>query len=130
MATTAPLPRNHGLPLGLEADDEATRLFNERPEFALTDHNLSLLATKEGDMFLYADQEGNLRGGELGMGLYFKDTRFLSHYEMHVGGLQPVLLSASAERAYMSYVDLTNPDLEGVPGQTLNIRRTRILCAL
>jgi glycogen debranching enzyme len=115
------------IPAGLEIDHEATRLFNERAEFILTDHNLSLLATKEGDMFLYADPEGNLRSGQLGMGLYFRDTRFLSHYEMEVGGTPAVLLSASAERAYMSYVDLTNPDLDGIPAQTLNIRRTRVI---
>ena len=99
-------------PIGFEVDPEATRLFNENATFVLTDHTLSLLATKEGDMFLYADPEGNLRGGELGMGLYFRDTRFLSRYEMEIGDRPAVLLSSSAERAYMSYVDLTNPDPE------------------
>lgn len=126
MATTAPIERSN-LPPGLEVDEEATRLFNEKAAFVLTDHNLSLLATKEGDMFLYADQEGNLRAGELGMGLYFRDTRFLSHYEMQLEQFPPVLLSASAERAYLSYVDLTNPGLEGIPAQTLNVRRTRVI---
>jgi glycogen debranching enzyme len=99
--------------------------------FVLTDRTLSLLATKEGDMFLYADREGNLRGGELGMGMYFQDTRFLSRYEMEIGGAPPVLLSSSAERAYMSYIDLTNPDINNgsgeIPAQTLNIRRTRVI---
>ena len=61
-------------PHGFEVDPEATRLFNEKATFVLTDHTLSLLATKEGDMFLYADPEGNLRGGELGMGFYYRDT--------------------------------------------------------
>ncbi|MGZ4205335.1 MAG: glycogen debranching N-terminal domain-containing protein, partial [Actinomycetota bacterium] len=118
-------------PNGFEVDPDATRLFNENAVFVLTDHTLPLLATKEGDMFVYADPEGNLRGGELGMGLYFRDTRFLSHYEMEVGDFPPVLLSSSAERAYMSYVDLTNPDLkdgsQSIPAQTLNIRRTRVI---
>jgi len=66
-------------PAGSEVDPVATKLFNENASFVLTDHTLSLLATKEGDMFLYADAEGNLRGGELGMGLYYRDTRFLSN---------------------------------------------------
>src|ERR1041384_6847504 len=118
-------------PTGFEVDHEATQLYNGRASFVLTDHTLPLLATKEGDMFLYADPEGNLRSGELGMGLYFRDTRFLSEYEMKVCDVTPVLLSSSAERAYMSYVDLTNPDLvhEGaeIPAQTLNIRRIRVI---
>src|SRR5436309_14096806 len=51
---------------------------------------------------------------------------------MTVEGRPPVLLSSSAERAYMSYVDLTNPDLWddnqiAVPQQTLNIRRIRVI---
>ena len=51
---------------------------------------------------------------------------------MTVSGRDPVLLSSSSERAYMSHVDLTNPDLyEGdeiaVPQQTLNIRRIRAI---
>src|SRR5438105_3758752 len=51
---------------------------------------------------------------------------------MRVSGREPVLLSSSSERAYMSYVDLTNPELyeedhTGVPQQTLNIRRVRAI---
>src|SRR5439155_26486535 len=91
-----------------------------------------LLATKEGEMFLYADEEGNVSGGFHGMGLYYRDTRFLSFYELTVESHPPVLLSSSAERAYMSYIDLTNPDVwdDGkidVPQQTLNIRRIRVI---
>ena len=130
-AARAASPRPVEPPTGFEVDHDATRLYNENATFVLTDHTLSLLATKEGDMFLYADPEGNLRGGELGMGLYYRDTRFLSRYEMQIGEHPAVLLSSSAERAYMSYVDLTNPDLVdgGVetPAQTLNIRRTRVI---
>ncbi len=91
-----------------------------------------LLATKEGEMFLLADAEGNLRAGVGGMGLYYRDTRFLSTYVMTIAGREPILLSSSAERAYMSYIDLTNPDLwtEGeiaIPQQTLNVRRIRVI---
>lgn len=135
MASTAPADpsRRTEAPLlqGLELDEETTGVFNERLPFVLTDDITSLLATKEGDMFLYADHEGNLRSGALGMGLYFRDTRFLSHYEMRLGEHAPVLLSSSAERAYMSYVDLTNPLLTSESGdvqqQTLNIRRIRVI---
>jgi glycogen debranching enzyme len=99
----------------------------------VTDLASKTLAVKEGDTFLYSDLEGNLdHGGDFGLGLYTKDTRFLSLFRMTVNGRDPVLLSSSSERGYMSHVDLTNPDLyEGealaIPQQTLNIRRIRTI---
>jgi glycogen debranching enzyme len=102
-------------------------------QVVVADISSKVLATKEGETFLYADTEGNLDDRkELGLGLYFRDTRFLSHFHMRLSGREPVLLSSSSERAYMSYVDLTNPDLyEGdeiaVPQQTLNVRRIRTI---
>lgn len=99
----------------------------------VTDLASKTLAVKEGDTFLYSDREGNLdHGGSYGLGLYARDTRFLSHFRMTIGGRDPVLLSSSSERGYMSHVDLTNPDLYdgdrvAVPQQTLNIRRTRVI---
>ncbi len=99
----------------------------------VTDLASKTLAVKEGDTFLYSDREGNLdHGGGYGLGLYARDTRFLSHFRMTVGGRDPVLLSSSSERGYLSHVDLTNPDLyEGdvvsIPQQTLNIRRVRVI---
>jgi glycogen debranching enzyme len=99
----------------------------------VTDLASKTLAVKEGDTFLYSDLEGNLdHGGSYGLGLYARDTRFLSHFRMMLSGRDPVLLSSSSERAYMSHVDLTNPDLyEGdavtVPQQTLNLRRIRAI---
>jgi glycogen debranching enzyme len=99
----------------------------------VTDLASKTLAVKEGPTFLYCDLEGNLdHGGDYGLGLYSRDTRFLSRFRMTVNGRDPVLLSSSSERAFMSHVDLTNPDLyEGealvVPQQTLNIRRIRAI---
>jgi glycogen debranching enzyme len=99
----------------------------------VTDLASKTLAVKEGETFLYCDLEGNLdHGGDYGLGLYSQDTRFLSHFRMTISGRDPVLLSSSSERGYMSYVDLTNPDLyEGedvvVPQQSLNIRRIRAI---
>ena len=127
MAHAAPIDDRRPFPDGLEVDQEATALFNSQRVFTLSEDPLSLLATKEGDMFLYGDREGNLRGGEQGMGLYYRDTRFLSRYDLEIDGVRPVLLSASAERAYLSYVDLTNPAFADVPPQSLNIRRTRVI---
>ncbi|HEY7400512.1 MAG TPA: amylo-alpha-1,6-glucosidase [Actinomycetota bacterium] len=99
----------------------------------VTDLASKTLAVKEGATFLYCDLEGNLdHGGDYGLGLYSHDTRFLSRFTMTVSGREPVLLSSSSERAFMSHVDLTNPDLYdgdevAVQQQTLNIRRIRAI---
>jgi glycogen debranching enzyme len=99
----------------------------------LADFASKVLSIKEGETFLYSDIAGNLDDRhEYGHGLYHRDTRFLSHFRMKVSGRDPVLLSSSSERAYMSYVDLTNPELftngdPMVPQQTLNIRRVRAI---
>jgi glycogen debranching enzyme len=92
-----------------------------------------VLAVKEGETFLYSDIEGNLDDRvELGLGLYYQDTRFLSRYRLKISGVDPILLSSAAERVYVSHIDLTNPDLveEGrdpVPQHTLNVRRIRAI---
>jgi glycogen debranching enzyme len=99
----------------------------------ITDLASKTLAVKEGGTFLYSDLEGNLdHEGDYGLGLYASDTRVLSYFRLTINGRDPVLLSSSAERGYMSHVDLTNPDLYdgdamAAPQQTLNIRRIRAI---
>ena len=125
--------------MSVEPEPEAQdRSVEDRPErvsvpVLVTDLASKTLAVKEGETFLYSDLEGNLdHSGDYGLGLYFRDTRFLSQFRMEVSGRSPVLLSSSSERGYMSHVDLTNPDLYdgdivAVPQQTLNIRRIRAI---
>jgi glycogen debranching enzyme len=111
----------------------AERILTEQVPIVVTELLSKVLAIKEGETFLYSDTEGNLdeRPG-YGLGLYYQDTRFLSRFRMRISGRDPILLSSSAERAYMSYIDVTNPDLYEedelvVPQQTLNIRRMRAI---
>jgi len=115
------------------AEPVAERVQPSATPVLVTDLASKTLAVKEDDTFLYSDLEGNLdHGGDYGLGLYTADTRFLSYFRLTVNGRDPVLLSSSSERGYMSHVDLTNPDLyDGdlltVPQQTLNIRRIRAI---
>ena len=47
-----------------------------------------LWSTKEGDMFLCADAEGNLDAEQAtGAGFYWRDTRYLSDFRLEVDGL-------------------------------------------
>src|SRR2546423_3988493 len=113
--------------------DQDSRPVRAEVPILVTDLANKVLAVKEGETFLYSDTEGNLDDRkDFGLGLYHRDTRFLSHFMLRLSGREPVLLSSSSERAYMAHVDLTNPDLyEGdeitVPQQTLNIRRIRAI---
>jgi glycogen debranching enzyme len=91
------------------------------------------LAVKEGDLFLYSDGLGQAPGSEDSvLGLYYRDTRYLSRHELTIAGRQPVLLSSTAERGYASTVELTNlearnPDGHTLPQASVHVRRTRFL---
>ena len=87
---------------------------------AVADLPSKVLAIKEGETFLYTDVEGNIEDRrELGLGLYHQDTRFLSHYRIHLSGFEPTLLSSSASRASMAHVDATNPELPSEDGASV-----------
>src|SRR5436309_15078265 len=98
-------------PERLPTDDDARSVQDAVPVL-VTDLAGKTLAIKEGETFLYSDTEGNLDDRkDYGLGLYHRDTRFLSHFMLRLSGREPVHLSSSAERAYMAYVHLTNADL-------------------
>ena len=93
----------------------------------------SRLAIKEGDLFLYTNELGQVPGTENSvLGLYYRDTRYLSRHELTIAGRQPVLLSASADRGYAATVELTNLEARTADGHTLpqasvHVRRTRFV---
>ncbi|HKF00378.1 MAG TPA: amylo-alpha-1,6-glucosidase [Actinomycetes bacterium] len=104
------------------------------PASAHSERVEQLWSTKEGDVFLCADPEGNLNPTTSALvGLYCKDTRFLSELMLLIDGRVPLLLSTSTERVFMSHVDLSNQELVGgeedviAPLQTVNVRRTRVI---
>ena len=116
------------------ANESANRVLVKGVVAVLDQRTERLYSIKEGDMFLYADAEGNLDAEEaIGAGLYYRDTRFLSDYTLTVDGRAPLLLSTSADRPYASHIDLANQDLTGPDGSvtavqgTINIRRTRVI---
>jgi glycogen debranching enzyme len=68
---------------------------------------------KHGDAFLLVDSHGDI-GAAPGDsdGLFLRDTRYLSHLEVRLNGLQPLLLGSnlSNDNCVLT-VDLANPDL-------------------
>src|ERR671929_1203696 len=89
---------------------------------------------KEGQIFLVADRAGDVKALNLeGHGLYFRDTRHLSLFEMDITGTRLTLLSAAGELNFMSNLQFANDMLLGPSGEviaeprTISIRRNRFL---
>lgn len=91
-------------------------------------------ALKHGDTFAVFDDDGNMAGGAFQpAGLFYRDTRHLSHFKLSIDGERPLLLSSTVndDNAVLS-VDLANPDLHrtgrlNLPRDTIHIRRTTFL---
>src|ERR1700738_3477084 len=89
---------------------------------------------KEGQIFLVADRAGDVKLlNSEGQGLYYRDTRHLSLFEMDVTGTRLILLSASGELNFMSNLQFANDTLIGPDGtivaepRTISLRRNRFL---
>jgi len=68
---------------------------------------------KENDLFLLTDASGDITpGAEGGLGLYTRDTRFLSRLELTINGARPILLESTAEMNCQAIFRLTNPHME------------------
>ena len=115
------------------APDEPVVATTSAERYVMGGGRASRLAIKEGDLFLYANELGQVPGTEnSALGLYYRDTRFLSRYELTIAGRQPVLLSASADRGYAATVELTNLEARTADGHVLpqasvHVRRTRFV---
>ncbi|WP_328279990.1 amylo-alpha-1,6-glucosidase [Sphingobium sp.] len=90
---------------------------------------------KHGDSFAVFDHSGDAIAG-IGSpeGLYYRDTRHLSHLFLTINGMRPMLLSSALrDDNTLLTCDLTNPDFYGEDGRVaiehdlLHMRRTRFL---
>lgn len=68
---------------------------------------------KDNELFLLTDQKGDIPlNHKYGLGLYKKDTRFLSELMVTINGEEPILLKSEAGETYESMMLLTNPHIE------------------
>ncbi len=100
-------------------------VLSERPQPTLT--------VKDDDLFLVTDTIGNISGclmddRKASMGLFCRDTRFLSRLELQIEGRPPVLLSSTADKGFLLSVLCTNSTIEDrLKADTLGIRREIVL---
>jgi glycogen debranching enzyme len=68
---------------------------------------------KHGDCFAVLDSHADIGAASGGPdGIFFNDTRYLSHLEMLINGMQPLLLGSNVrDDNSILTVDLTNPDI-------------------
>lgn len=90
---------------------------------------------KHNDTFVVLDSHGDIGAtGGTPDGLFYADTRYLSHLELLINGAQPLLLGSAVRDDNLSFgVDLTNPDLYAdgalvLMKDTVHISRTIYLC--
>ncbi|WP_346292810.1 amylo-alpha-1,6-glucosidase [Sphaerothrix gracilis] len=93
---------------------------------------LPTLTLKEDDLFMITDLLGNISGCLEGnqntsMGLFCRDSRFLSRLELQIDGRSPVLLSSNADLGFALSVLCANPPLPDITHDTIGIRRDMVL---
>jgi len=68
---------------------------------------------KHEGMFLLCDRYGDIaERSPAALGLYFRDTRFLSRWELRVDGQRPLYLHSAADRNYSMLIETTMPHEE------------------
>ncbi|WP_339149753.1 MULTISPECIES: amylo-alpha-1,6-glucosidase [unclassified Sutcliffiella] len=88
---------------------------------------------KENDLFLLTDKNGDIpENHPYGLGLYTKDTRFLSKLDVKINGEEPILLHSDAADNYMATILMTNPHMERngeliLWRESVEIKRTRFI---
>lgn len=95
----------------------------------LTERPQPTLTLKDNDLFLITDTVGNISGcleddQNTGMGLFCRDTRFLSRLELQIEGRSPVLLSSTAKKGFALSVLCANPHIEDrIAAENISIQR-------
>src|SRR3954447_16730973 len=92
------------------------------------------VVAKDGEPFFLCEPDGQVPiDGRHGYGLYHHDCRFLSGYELTLGGLTPDALAATEASSTKLVVEVTNPDLVtgagNVPKEQVGITWSRTVDA-
>ncbi|PZV01338.1 MAG: amylo-alpha-1,6-glucosidase, partial [Leptolyngbya sp.] len=96
------------------------------------------LTLKSNDLFLITDTVGNIVGCEetqvtSSVGLFCRDTRFLSRLELQFEGQPPLLLSSTSQQGFALAALCANPYIAGdgkrraIPAETIGIQRDMVL---
>lgn len=100
---------------------------------AVTNRFQPTLTLKDDDLFLITDTLGNINGcleeeSNHSLGLFCRDTRFLSLLELQIEKRTPVLLSSTAQKGFALSVLCANPYVEErLPAEVIGMQREIVL---
>ncbi len=129
-------PENPAAP---SSDDEEKQKANDHESFVVSASSslseLRPLILKYGDSFGVFDTKGDALASQGGtQGLYYRDTRHLSHFSVTLNGRRPLVLSSTLRDDNATLTcDLANPDMFDEAGRLvvehdlIHVRRTRFL---
>ncbi|MGX7674202.1 amylo-alpha-1,6-glucosidase [Plantactinospora sp. DSM 117369] len=80
----------------------------------------------DGLSFMLSDALGDVPAGSIG-GLVHEDTRFLSRWQLLLGGVRPLLLGSSSVDPFSAAFFLANAELPELPANRIGIRRQRFV---
>src|SRR5438046_1045006 len=95
-------------------------------------NNLTLI---DGKTFISTTVAGDITpAGAPDVGLFHDDTRFLSQFELRIGGQRTVVLCSDTEKTFVSRIELTTGNISlrdslELPENTVHIRREQLLSA-
>jgi glycogen debranching enzyme len=84
-----------------------------------------VLTILEGSTFCICDERGDI--AEPTSGFFAHDTRFLSKLLLRVDGSRPLLLSSGRVHHFAAAFYLRNPNVNGIPHDSLSIARERFV---
>jgi glycogen debranching enzyme len=98
----------------------------------VSDRTQPTLTLKDDDLFLITDTLGNISGCSrdetiASMGLFCRDTRFLSRLELQIAGRSPILLTCNADKGFALSALCTNPAIPNINAETISIQREIVL---
>ena len=98
----------------------------------MSDRTQPALTLKDDDLFLITDMLGNISGCSLdetisSLGLFCRDTRFLSRLELQIAGRSPILLTCNADKGFALSALCTNPTIPNINAETISIQREIVL---
>ena len=81
----------------------------------------------DGTTFILSDREGDINGGV--QGLFARDTRYLSRWQLLLAGKKPRLLTSHHVDAYSNMIFLSNGDISELPPNSISVVRRRVVGA-
>ncbi len=89
---------------------------------------------KEDDLFVVSDELGDIPEARRRLGLYYRDTRHLSVFEIAINGKKPRLMASSCHQNCLCDKQLANrtielPDGRSALARTISIQRSRFVSA-